>query len=187
MKNCDVCGAKLGLIRTFKYMDGSICKECYKKASRQFTETITQKNLAEIKVLCREYDDFDHTHDFEITGRIGNYLLVDEKNEKICILSNRVTGKQVAMPEYYDIKDIRSCEIYCTPQTSMEELETLIAQKSDLVVQSLKVRIHLYSSPKAVEIVLLSSGARVKSYALKQSYHFATRIEACLQELLQKD
>lgn len=40
MKKCDVCGATLRMMGKFKYADGYICKECYKKASRQFTETI---------------------------------------------------------------------------------------------------------------------------------------------------
>ena len=36
MQTCDVCGNKLGILNKFKYSDGYICKECYKKASRKY-------------------------------------------------------------------------------------------------------------------------------------------------------
>ena len=49
MRTCDVCQKTLGVFNKFRYADGYICKECYKKASNHFAETIVKKNLSEIK------------------------------------------------------------------------------------------------------------------------------------------
>jgi len=47
MRTCDVCQKTLGVFNKFRYTDGYICKECYKKASNHFAETIVKKNLSE--------------------------------------------------------------------------------------------------------------------------------------------
>lgn len=92
--SCDVCGAKLGIFGRFRYAGGYICKSCYQKASRHFSETVSQKSFQEVKELCEIDSGTAQIQDFEITGRIGNYVLLDEKNRKICILNNRMTGKK---------------------------------------------------------------------------------------------
>lgn len=51
MRTCDVCQKTLGVFNKFRYADGYICKECYKKASNHFAETIVKKNLSEIKAF----------------------------------------------------------------------------------------------------------------------------------------
>ena len=52
MKTCDICHEPIGMFNKFRYADGYICKACYKKASRNYTETITTKKLDELKALC---------------------------------------------------------------------------------------------------------------------------------------
>ena len=84
MKTCDICDAPLGMFKKFRYAEGYICKACYEKASNHFTETIAKKSYGEIRKLCEKQGGL--TEDFEITGRIGNYILFDEKNRKICLL-----------------------------------------------------------------------------------------------------
>ncbi len=81
MRTCDVCQKTLGVFNKFRYADGYICKECYKKASNHFAETIVKKNLSEIKALCEKYEE-TQTDEFKITGKIGNFLLIDEENQK---------------------------------------------------------------------------------------------------------
>ena len=81
MKTCDICDAPLGMFKKFRYAEGYICKACYEKASNHFTETIAKKSYGEIRKLCEKQGGL--TEDFEITGRIGNYILFDEKNRKI--------------------------------------------------------------------------------------------------------
>ena len=97
MKTCDICDAPLGMFKKFRYAEGYICKACYEKASNHFTETIAKKSYGEIRKLCEKQGGL--TEDFEITGRIGNYILFDEKNRKICLLNNRINQKQVSEPE----------------------------------------------------------------------------------------
>ncbi len=185
MKTCDVCQSPLGMLKKFKYADGYICKECYKKASRNFTETITQKNLSEIKKLCHNEKEIDEK--FEITGRIGNYLLVDEKNNKICILNNRMTAKKVSAPDFYDIKNIIGCEIICHPALTVEELEGKVEGREDEIIDSLKVSISMKNKKKPVEIMMISNSVRTKSYAFRQVFHFAKRITKEIRSLQQKN
>ena len=110
MKTCDVCQKPLGVFNKFRYADGYICKECYKKASNHFAETIVKKNLSEIKELCERYEA-TQTDEFQITGKIGNFLLIDEIHQKICLPNNRMVKKEAALPEFYAIEDIEQCRI----------------------------------------------------------------------------
>lgn len=185
MNTCDVCGAKLSFMGRFRYAEGHICKECYKKASQQYTQTITKKTLTEIRKLCQNHSGIKQEQDFEITGRIGNYMLLDEKNRKICILNNRIIKKQACSPDFYKMKDIESFEIRSEPRFTKEDLEKKIQQKEKTLIQSLKVCIKLRGEKKPVDITLISSGARIKSYAFQQSYRFAKRIEESLYMLQQ--
>lgn len=183
MDTCDVCGTKLRILGRFRYAEGYICKTCYKKASRQFTETITKKTRLEIQKLCHDNSSIMQEQNFEITGRIGNYILFDEKNRRICILSNRMTSKQISEPEFYSIGDIETCQICSVPELTKEELENKVQKKENEVIHSLKVRIKLYDEKQIIDIVLISSRVRIKSYAFRQSYHFAKRIQEEIERL----
>lgn len=174
MQTCDICHGKLGFMNKFRYADGCICKQCYKKASRQFTETITGKSYTEIQALCREAREI--TEGFEVTGRIGNYLLVDEKNRKICVLNNRMTKRQISDPDFYDIDDIKACEIFCEPKISPEEMEKKLLQKEEGTVKALKVKLFFKDEGKPAEISFFEGAVRMKSFAFKQSFGFAKRI-----------
>lgn len=175
MRTCDICNTKLGFMNKFRYTDGYICKSCYKKASRQFTETINQKTFEEIKELCYSEDTING-QDFEITGKIGNYLLVDEKNSKICILSNRISNKKVATPSFYNVEEIKECRIICEPTISRNQLEEKILKREEEVINKLKVQISFKEKP-AIDILFIQTGARIKSYAFRQSFTFAKRIQ----------
>ena len=121
MRTCDVCQKTLGVFNKFRYADGYICKECYKKASNHFAETIVKKNLSEIKALCEKYEE-TQTDEFKITGKIGNFLLIDEENQKICLPNNRMVKKEATLPEFYAIEDIEQCKIEVDPKQPIDEL-----------------------------------------------------------------
>ena len=118
MRTCDICDAPLGMFKKFRYAEGYICKECYEKASNYFTETIAKKSYGEIRELCERKSEL--SEDFEITGRIGNYILMDEKNRKVCLLNNRINQKQVSEPEFYSLDWISRCRIDYRPFMSPE-------------------------------------------------------------------
>lgn len=174
MQTCDICHEKLGFMNKFRYADGCICKQCYKKASRQYTETITDKSYAQIQALCSETCDI--AEGFEVTGRIGNYLLVDERNRKICVLNNRMTKQQVSDPDFYNIEDIKTCEILCEPRISPEEMEKKMLQKEEGMVKALRVKLSFKDARKPAEIFFFEGTVRMKSFAFKQSFGFARRI-----------
>ena len=189
-KTCDVCGKEIGLFGRFRYADGYICKTCYAKASRQFTETIRSKSLAEIKVLCAVKRDEASFENFKVTGKIGNYLLVDEKHGRICIPCNRMISQQVSEPRFYDIATIKACRIAYQPYMELTELEQLVKeQRSEQTIHYLKVIITLEDGREDA-ITLVNKPLRIKSYAFRQSFQFAERIQQEMDRLLnnrQKD
>ena len=71
--------------------------------------------------------------DFQVTGRIGNYILVDEPDHKICILNNRMTAVQVSDPEFYSIEEIAECRLICQPAMPLEELEGKVNRREEAV------------------------------------------------------
>lgn len=184
MGNCDVCGAKLGIMGRFRCDGGYICKACYRKASRQFTETTTKKTLAEIRKLCQEEDREIRDQEFEIDERIGNYVLLDRKNHKICLLNNRAVSQHAAAPEFYSVEEIKDCRLVSIPNMTEEELDEKVRKKADELIDSLKICIRLQDERKPLEIPLISSRVRIKSYAFRRSYYFARRIEEGITDLL---
>ena len=182
MKTCDVCQKPLGVFNKFRYADGYICKECYKKASNHFAETIVKKNLSEIKELCERYEA-TQTDEFQITGKIGNFLLIDEIHQKICLPNNRMGKKEAALPEFYAIEDIEQCRIEVDPKQSIEALEHKAERREDGTVNYLKVKLWITGNKKLAEISLISNPVRIKSYAFRQSLQFARKIEQEINRL----
>lgn len=182
MKTCDVCKKPLGMFHKFRYADGYICKECYKKASGHFAETIVKKSLSEIVKLCQAYEETQE-EEFQITGKIGNFLLVDETQKKICLPNNRMIRKEAVLPEFYEVDAIESCEIAVHPKQSLEELEEKAKKRQEGTVQSLKVVIGVRGKLKPAEIVLIAKPVRIKSYAFRQSYQFAQKMKEELDRL----
>lgn len=182
MKTCDVCQKPLGVFNKFRYADGYICKECYKKASNHFAETIVKKNLSEIKELCERYEA-TQTDEFQITGKIGNFLLIDEIHQKICLPNNRMVKKEAALPEFYAIEDIEQCRIEVDPKQSIEALEHKAKRREDGTVNYLKVKLWITGNKKLAEISLISNPVRIKSYAFRQSLQFARKIEQEINRL----
>lgn len=150
MKTCDVCQKPLGVFNKFRYADGYICKECYKKASNHFAETIVKKNLSDIKELCERYEA-TQTDEFQITGKIGNFLLIDEIHQKICLPNNRMVKKEAALPEFYAIEDIEQCRIEVDPKQSIEALEHKAERREDGTVNYLKVKLWITGNKKLAE------------------------------------
>lgn len=98
-----------------------------------------------------------------------------------------MTGKKIGGPEVYAAEEIVSCEICIEPEFTKEELERKVCHKEDGRIQSLKVCIWLLKEKQPVEIGLISSGARIKSYAFRHSYHFAKRIEEGVIRVLERE
>ena len=183
MKTCDICHKPIGIFNKFRCVDGYICKGCYKKASRNYTETIAAKTLDELKMLFEQPESSEE--DFCVTGRIGNYLLADQKNKKICVLNNRMTTGQVSDPEFYAAEEITECFLDYQPRMTLEELEEKVRRREEGTVDFLKVCIKL-KHHKRKEISLISNPVRIKSYAFRQSFTFAKRIEEEINSLMEE-
>lgn len=179
MKICGVCDRNLGLLR-FKYRDGFVCKDCYKIASRTYTETIRQLDAAELKARCNRKEEQPEENDFEITGRIGNYILIDDKGKRICIVNNRLQVKGYRKPAIIPLADIRYCRISCGSSFTWEELKNAEKLESSHLA-SLNLELFLNSSSDSQHIRILSSSVRVKSFAFRKSLGFMKLIVEYLQ------
>lgn len=177
IKTCDVCGASLGFFK-FRYAEGFICKKCYQIASRNHTETICQKSFAEISEICSHVKSEPLKDEvFEVTNKIGDFILIDKKNHKFCLPNNRRVTKKHMAPEIFSYESVDSYALLCSPPLSISELDSLEGDKScEKVIHSMKVVIGLQNGTHKKEIDMISTPVRIKSYAFKQSYSFAKRI-----------
>ena len=180
MRTCDVCGQKLVLF-WFRYKDGVICRDCYEKASRNCTETIRYLDVNEIKKRCARQDNPLYFGEFEITGRIGNYVLIDDKRRKLCIVNNRLRVKGRQTPEILALEEIRCCCLSCDLKHDWEELQDNKKRKSGYV-RALNMELYMNSMQEPKCIKVLSSPVRVKSFAFRKSMDFMQRIVQYLKD-----
>ncbi|MFT4105243.1 MAG: hypothetical protein QM657_05720 [Lacrimispora sp.] len=112
---------------------------------------------------------------FEVTKRIGNYLLIDDKNKRFCILNNRLRSKEYSHPKQFPIEDVKYCRVNCSPE--------LVQNKADgdsfnevPVITGLGIDVFFHSSSNVQHISILSTPVRRKSFAFKRSRAFMQAI-----------
>ena len=183
---CDICGGKTGFRNSFRCQDGTICKNCYRIVSNNYTSTITKSTLLDLKkVYIKNAPPVDMGEDgFQTTKKIGTFLLLDENERKFCLLSNRNLTKTYARPEIYSYDDLESYRLVSTPEFSAEELERLSKDKNDqTVVRSLAVRLRLRSADSR-DITVIPTSVRTNSFAFRQSYKAAMEITQALDKMI---
>ena len=120
-RTCDICGGKIGL-KAFHCQDGKICKRCYQIVSNNFTSTIIQKSLSELRAI---YDQnaapIDLGDDgFQITAKVDNVLLIDEKKWK----------RKLSEPHVISIEVIKDSLAYVCGQSRALGGEPVIRETS---------------------------------------------------------
>lgn len=181
-KTCDICGAKLGLFGSFHCQDGVVCKNCYRIVSGNYAATITKMTLAELKRLyIQNAQPLDMGEGgFQITRKVGSFLLLDEKNRKFCLLNNqKLTGRNTR-PEIFPYGALERVQLTCDPRTSPEKLSALAADKSgEEVIRKLAVRLSLRNAGTR-DIVIVPTPVRTSSFAFRQSLRVARELLDCL-------
>ena len=161
---CDICGKSTGR-RVFRCTDGKVCRDCYEIVSNHFTSTITKSTLAELKERYAENAaPLDLAENgFHISYKIGTFLLLDEQNQKFCILSNRAVTGVYARPEIFSYD-------------ALEEFLTLTAKRrSKTVIKNLRIRLKTRDS-KDRDLVLLPGAAKASGPACRQAGKYAKEI-----------
>lgn len=169
---CDICGGKIGFLNSFRCQDGTICKNCYRIVSNNYTSTITKSTLLELKkVYIKNAPPVDLGEDgFQPTKKIGTFLLLDEERRKFCLLSNRNLTKEYARPEIYRYDDLTSFRVVSEPSFTLEDLDGLSKVKSgNTVVGKLAVRLRLKGTGTR-DIVVIPTPVRGSSFAFRQAY-----------------
>ena len=174
---CDICGKSTGR-RVFRCTDGKVCRDCYEIVSNHFTSTITKSTLAELKERYAENAaplDLGE-NGFHISYKIGTFLLLDEQNQKFCILSNRAVTGVYARPEIFSYDALEEYEFLCEPEVTMEEFLTLTAKRrSKTVIKNLRIRLKTRDS-KDRDLVLLPGAAKPSGPACRQAGKYAKEI-----------
>lgn len=174
-KTCDICGGKTGFMNAFRCQDGVICKNCYKIVSGNYAATITKMTLTELKKrYIQNAQPLDLGEDgFQSTRKIGSFLLLDEKNNKLCILNNQKLTRQNTRPEIIPYAAVDNCQLVSEPKLSGQQLSALAKDKSStVVIHRLAVRLNLKDTG-AREITIIPTSVRVSSFAFRQGYKVA--------------
>lgn len=182
---CDICGGKTGFRNTFRCQDGVICKNCYRIVSNNYTSTITKSTLLDLKkIYIKNAPPVDMgAEGFRTTKKIGTFLLLDEENQKFCLLSNRNLTKEYTRPEVFRREELESCQLVSDPRLTAQELSALAQDKrSQTVVRKLVVRLRLRDRGSR-DIVVIPSPVRSSSFAFRQAWKEAEKLLQALEEL----
>lgn len=182
---CDICGGKIGF-KAFHCQDGAICKHCYQIVSNQFTTTITKSTLAELKkTYIKNAQPLDMGEGgFQITRKVGSFLLLDETHRKFCLPSNRAITGQYAKPEIFRYEDLNSYKLLSDPKLPPEQLAVLAVDKHNkAVVKKLVVRLRL-TNIGVRDLVILPTPVRTSSFAFRRGYKAAEEVMASLDHIL---
>ncbi|MGL4790066.1 MAG: hypothetical protein ACRCW1_01550 [Anaerotignaceae bacterium] len=183
-KTCDLCKKETGW-RSFRCVDGVLCKDCYSLVSNQFTSTITSCTLEELK---KRYEKNVASiplgsDGFSVTKKIGQYLLIDEQRKKFCIPSNKYITKRVLRPEIYQYSQLEGYQLLSEPNFPAEQLATLAGKQQEcVVINRLLIKLRL-KDVGIKEIIIIPSPVRTTSFAFRRSYKFAKEIMKELQHL----
>lgn len=180
---CDFCGTNLGF-RKLRYKEGYVCKTCYAILSDQFKNTIRNKSKKELfEIYSRYTKESDVEIDtFDITKRVGNYLLIDERHRLVCVPNNRNIVGSGKRPKIYDLNKMKDIKIYSEPQFSNVELKEQIEKKAATIITKLSVSFQYDEKLKHINIT--NNTIRTGSFAFKKSYDFANKVYQELQDLI---
>lgn len=184
-KFCDICGKKIGL-KAFRCRDGKLCKECYRLVSNQFTATITDKTLAELKErYARNAAPVALGADgFSVSRRVGDALLVDEERRKFALPGNRGITKEYTPMEIFPWSALRGYTLITKPEMTPQKLKKLAENaKSEAVVEKLLIRLRL-AEGDARDIVVIPTPVRTSGFAFRKSYGAAMALTRELDEML---
>lgn len=108
-KECDICGAEIGLLGNRKLEDGNCCKDCAKKLSHWMTDR-RESTIAEIKAhLAYREQNARELPSIQPTKVLGHDTKVysDEPKEKFLVTRQR--DWREANPDIIDFNQVLSC------------------------------------------------------------------------------
>lgn len=183
---CELCGKTIGF-KAFRCTDGKICKNCYEIVSNHFTDTITKATLTELKERYEENSrPLDLGEDgFQISYKVGTFLLLDEKNKKFCVLSNRAVTGNYARPEIFSYEALEGYEFIVSPGMTMEECLGLTSPRfQKQMIKDMRIRLKIRGTD-GKDLVLLPGTVKVGGPAYRQACKYAREIRQCIERLQQ--
>ncbi|MEO1769574.1 DUF4428 domain-containing protein [Candidatus Enterococcus ferrettii] len=147
MKECLICKTSLRFIK-FKCADGYVCKNCYEKASQNFSQTIKNRTKEE---LLKQFDTAIEVKEeaaFEISRKINQLLLFDDKNQQFCLPNHKKYTKEDLKPEIYPFSAIINCQM-------MEEQIEKVVKKKKQTLGCIKVVLTLDQGEKVTRAIWL--------------------------------
>lgn len=183
---CAICEKKLRFIK-MKFDGGYVCKECYSIVSRNFSETIVKKNYDDLIEIYNSYKENScYIGEFEITRKIADLILFDDKNKLICLPNNKRLSPKNIHPEILNYDEIVSCELVENNKIidDFSELTNKISEDKNKSINNLKINIILKNSKSSRKSInIISTPVRVSSFAYQKSIEFAKEIVSELNKI----
>lgn len=168
MKECLLCHAPLKLIK-FKCADGHVCKNCYEKASLNFSQTIKTKTKEELLAIIEQPLEENTDETFEISRKINQLIFFDDHNQQICLPNHKKYTKEKMKPEIYPFAAILNCQV-------VEEQIERVVKKKPQQLGSIKVVLSFQNEKR--DIWLIPNFINIDSMAYKTMRSLAKNIVA---------
>ncbi|TDW25517.1 hypothetical protein EDD63_10444 [Breznakia blatticola] len=179
---CEFCREQLKF-RKFRFKDGYACKKCYAILTNQFKTTIRNRSKTELYSIyaSNKNQSYDPFKEFNVTKKIGNYILIDEDKQRFCVPNNINVVKSSEKPELYDINHCHSFSIETKPKSNLFELEKQMKEKSSKIINEIAVIFEFENQLR--KIIILNNSVRISSFAFKKTFDFAKKIKKELDDL----
>lgn len=166
MKECLICSTPLKLMK-FKCADGYVCKNCYEKASLNFTQTIKTKTKTELLATLSNVKKEQIEDTFELTRKINQLIFFDDNHQQICLPNHKKYTKTNLKPEIFSFSEIVQC------QSVEEQIERVVKKKQQ---QLGRIKIVLTFKKTTREIWLIPNFIHRDSMAYQTMRTLATTI-----------
>lgn len=180
MKTCLICGTTVTFIK-FKCQSGYVCKKCYEIVSLNFSQTIKSKNREDLFARYQQYfkqnaGTSNETPTFEITRRISQFLLFDDKQQLICLPNHSKYTKERLQPEIFPFSSIVECQL--------EEEAVVVNDKVKEEVGTIKLTLFFSQRQQQVRTIwLIAQPIRRDSAAYQMMKKLAGKIVQDVHQL----
>lgn len=180
MKACLICESSVRFIK-FKCRDGYVCKTCYETVSLNFSQTIKSKNKEEllliyqVNALNKETVVTDE-QPFEITRRIGQFLLFDDRHQLLCLPNHSKYTKEQRKPEIFPFDTVLDCHL--------EEKKSVLSGKKVKEVGTIKLTLIFSGEEQSSRVIwLIANPVRRDSVAYQTMQKLAKKVRQEIKQL----
>ena len=180
---CGICGGKAGF-GSFRCRDGKICRKCYEVVSNQFTRTISEMSLEDLKADYERNKAPIDWKGFKATASYGTFLAVDENSRQILLGGNYRVTKEYSRPELLAMDDLENWRVVTKPALKEGDLKNLMERcRKRGRVDYLSIEIYLKDGSRR-EILVVPAPIKAQGYAFIYAFEMMTKMSDALAAVL---